>query len=244
MQAERRHAARGVAGDAVGDYLRRADTLPARVLRVLVPLRGRAYTASRAKRALDLLLGVPAAAIGLPVALVLAGINRLLQPRLAPWFVQHRAGQHGAQRIVKLRSMVPRTDDSTAPLHLHEPARVTPLGRIMRRYDLDELPQLLDVLEGRLSLVGIRILPVPVYEHLREVWPAERFAPWEEAYRTSRLGLTGVHQLFRGAGKEDQHRYHRDLFYAHHATVGLDLYLLWLTVSRVVRRRRRMHTAD
>jgi lipopolysaccharide/colanic/teichoic acid biosynthesis glycosyltransferase len=234
------HAAR----DDLDLYLRADHTALARALRLVSPSIGRRYTSSCHRRALDLVVGLPAAAVGLPIAVLLAAINRAMAPRLAPWFVQHRVGQRGTQRIVKLRSMVPRLEGSVAPLYLHEAARVTPLGRVMRRYDLDELPQLLDVLEGRLSLVGIRVLPVPVYEHLRDTWPTQRFARWEEAYRCSRLGLTGVHQLFRGAGKADLQRYHRDLFYDRHASLGFDLYLLWLTgwrLARRVKRRRKGH---
>jgi putative colanic acid biosysnthesis UDP-glucose lipid carrier transferase len=225
-------------GELLGRYLRRGDTVVARALRIIAPQRGLAYTSACSKRALDLTVGLPVAALGLPVAVVLAVINRSLQPRLAPWYVQHRAGQGQPMRIVKLRSMEPRVRSNTTPYHIYEPARVTPLGRFMRRYDLDELPQLLDVLAGRLSLVGIRVLPMPVYEHLRERWPAWRFERWSEAYTTSRLGLTGVHQVFRGAGKEDQQRYHRDVFYAHRATLGFDLYLLWKTGYQMARGRR------
>ena len=47
---------------------------------------------------------------------------------------------------------------------------------------------------------------------------------------TTSLGLTGVHQVFRGPGKEDRRRFHRDMFYARHAGLGLDLYLLWRTL--------------
>ena len=51
------------------------------------------------------------------------------------------------------------------------------------------------------------------------------------AYDQSSLGLTGLHQILRRQGKEDERRYHRDLFYARNASLGLDLYLLWRTLG-------------
>jgi lipopolysaccharide/colanic/teichoic acid biosynthesis glycosyltransferase len=85
-------------------------------------------------------------------------------------------------------------------------------------------------------LVGIRVLPVPVYEHLRSTWSAARFERWSGCYATSRLGLTGLHQVYRRSGKEDSQRFHRDVFYARQASLGFDLYLLWKTLERIIDR--------
>lgn len=222
--------------DEIDRYLRRGNTLLAVTLRLLVPYRGERYTSSRAKRLLDLVLGLPVAAIGLPVAGMLALVNAVFHPSLPVLFVQDRVGQKGMVRILKLRSMLPRPANSTAPAHLHEAHRVTSFGRFIRRFYLDELPQLPLVLQGTLSLVGIRVLPVPVYEHLHECWSPGRFERWSRAYHASRLGLTGMHQVYRSKGKEDIQRFHRDVFYSTHASLGFDLYLLWRTLYRVAER--------
>jgi lipopolysaccharide/colanic/teichoic acid biosynthesis glycosyltransferase len=160
---------------------------------------------------------------------LLVVVNRLLDPRRPALFLQDRVGQGDqALRVVKIRSMVPGSSPDTA----HQiPAGCTVFGRFMRRHYLDELPQLLQVLTGRLTLVGIRVLPRDVYEGLAAGWSHERFATWRAMYATAPLGLSGAHQVFRGRGKADGRRFHRDMFYARHATLGFDLYLLWRTLG-------------
>jgi lipopolysaccharide/colanic/teichoic acid biosynthesis glycosyltransferase len=217
-------------------YFRRGDSLLAGALRVLEASTCEKYSSSSTRRALDLAAGVPAALFGLPVVFGMAVANKGAHPLLPAFFVQERAGQGSPLKIVKLRTMLPRDPDSSAPQHVHEVDRVTLFGRVMRRYYLDEVPQLLLVLNGKLSLVGIRVLPVPVYEHLRSTWSAARFERWSGCYATSRLGLTGLHQVYRRSGKEDSQRFHRDVFYARRASLGFDLYLLWKTLERIVDR--------
>jgi lipopolysaccharide/colanic/teichoic acid biosynthesis glycosyltransferase len=223
---------------ALDRYLRRGDSFLAAALRVFDPSTGEEYSSSSAKRALDLVVGVPAALFGLPLAFGLAIANKGAHPLLPAFFVQNRAGQASPLKIVKLRTMLPRQSQSSVPQHVHEAERVTVLGRVMRRYYLDEVPQLLLVLNGRLSLVGIRVLPLPVYEHLRSTWAAPRFERWSAWYAASRLGLTGLHQVYRRTGKEDSQRFHRDVFYARRASLGFDLYLMWKTLQRIINRTR------
>lgn len=157
---------------------------------------------------------------------MLAVLNAYLHPYEPPLFSQPRVGHGGrSQQVMKLRSL------------RRSAGQATSFGRFLRWYHLDELPQLLAVVRGRLSLVGIRILPRPVYEELRRVWSPARFARWERAYEETPLGLTGIHQVFRTERKDDPRRFHRDLFYARRATLGLDLYLLWRTLTTIGRKR-------
>lgn len=208
-------------------YFRRADTSPARALARLSGSRGSAYTMSPRKRIFDLAFAVPVAAVALLVILMLMVLNRALDPWRPALFFQDRVGPNGAPlRVVKIRSMVPReqvagTDGSPV---------CTAFGRFIRRHYLDEVPQLLQVLSGRLSLVGIRVLPREVYDGLAAVWSPQRVESWRAVYAGAPLGLTGYHQAFRTNGKEDRRRFHRDLFYAEHASLGFDLYLLWRTL--------------
>jgi lipopolysaccharide/colanic/teichoic acid biosynthesis glycosyltransferase len=214
---------------AVDAFFRRQDTWLARGLARLSPTSGTTYTISVAKRSLDLTLGVPLALIAILLMVLLITVNKLLSPRQPALFLQDRVGQGDeALRIVKIRSMVPGLIPNTAQ---QASAGCTTFGRFIRRHYLDELPQLLQVLSGRLSLVGIRVLPREVYEGLAVSWSGERFERWRAMYAAAPPGLSGAHQVFRGAGKEDARRFHRDMFYAGHATLGFDLYLLWRTLG-------------
>jgi lipopolysaccharide/colanic/teichoic acid biosynthesis glycosyltransferase len=209
-------------------YLRRNDSLLARSVGRLSRHRGPSYTRSVAKRVLDIAVGLPLAVIALPVIVFLAVANALLDPGRSPFFLQVRAGVGGSRlRVVKIRSMSPRKSGASP--------EIKRFAQFMRRHYLDELPQVFQVLAGELSLVGIRVLPIEVCNDLADGWSAPRFANWHAVYSSSRLGLTGVHQVFRRAGKEDLSRYHRDLMYQRSASLGFDLYLMWRTLRKAGR---------
>lgn len=214
---------------ALDAFFRRPDTLLARVLRGLSSSSGTLYAASATKRALDLVVGVPLAAIAILLILLLIVVNKLLYPRERALFRQDRVGRAGGRlRVIKIRSMISRRSSDAAP---GGAAICTAFGRLIRQHYLDELPQLLQVLTGRLSLVGIRALPQDVYDGLRLSWSDRRFETWRAMYCLAPLGLTGTHQVFRRGGKEDERRFHHDMFYARHASLGFDLYLLWRTLG-------------
>jgi lipopolysaccharide/colanic/teichoic acid biosynthesis glycosyltransferase len=185
---------------------------------------GDAYSASRAKRALDLAISAPLSAAAVPVMGALGVANFVLDPHLSPIFIQRRVGHGNTLPVVKLRSMHP-----AGPAGRDAGPQIRRFGRFMRRHYLDELPQLPEVVAGRLSMVGIRVLPREIYDALEIAWSPERFQRWSQIYARSPLGLTGVHQVFRGVDKEDRCRFHRDTFYARRASLGLDLYLIWRT---------------
>jgi sugar transferase EpsL len=207
----------------VDAFFRRGDTWLARAVRALSPSSGEAYAASRTKRALDLVVSVPALLIAASLIAVLLLINKALYPRYPAIFRQNRVG-HGLNsvRVTKIRSMLPGAGRIGAP---------TLFGRFVRRYYLDELPQLWQVLRGQLSIVGIRVLPREVYDGLSLTWSQQRFGSWGAIYATAPLGLTGIHQVLRRTGKEDEGRFRRDVFYARKLSLGLDLYLLWRTLG-------------
>lgn len=172
------------------------------------------------------MVSLPAAVVVILAVGLLLTVNKFLYPRHAALFVQDRVGpDEKPLRVIKIRSMVPGS-----PVEGRHIPACTSFGRFIRRHYLDELPQLLQVLTGRLSLVGTRVLPVAVYEGLASAWSPERFERWRAMYASTPLGLTGPHQILRRAGKEDSRRYHRDMFYARHASLGFDLYLLWRTL--------------
>jgi lipopolysaccharide/colanic/teichoic acid biosynthesis glycosyltransferase len=133
------------------------------------------------KRALDLALGVPALVASAPVILGLATAVRLTSPGPA-FFVQTRVGRGRRPiRVVKLRTMARDADRTGGAVTAAGDPRVTPLGRLLRATKLDELPQLLNVVRGDMSLVG----PRPELE--RNV---ARYRPEWEAIFSVRPGIT------------------------------------------------------
>jgi len=137
------------------------------------------------KRAVDLVVAVLVAPIALPLVCALALIVRL-ESQGPALFSQIRIGRHGRPFLCrKLRTMF--SDTPSAPTHELEASAVTASGRILRRWKLDELPQLWNVMRGEMSLVGPRPC-LPVQQELIE--------------RRSRLGvlalrpgLTGLAQV-------------------------------------------------
>lgn len=196
-----------------------------------------------AKRVTDL-LGV---LLLLPVALpVLALCAFLVWARdgHTPLHVQWRVGRGGRPfRLWKLRSMVPGAEEDLAAVlkasreaarqwsegaKIAQDPRVTPVGRVLRRYCLDELPQLWNVLRGDMSLVGPR--PVPEAE-LRAFY----HGPAARDYRKVLPGLTGLWQVSGRNVLTYDRRVALDRDYVARQGLWLDLWILVRTVREVLR---------
>ncbi|HEY2795059.1 MAG TPA: sugar transferase [Micromonosporaceae bacterium] len=139
---------------------------------------------SRTRRALDVAVSLTAlAVIGVPLLLLFAAVR--CESRGPALFRQIRVGQGGRRfMLLKLRSM--RTDASGSELTARGDQRITRLGRLLRATSLDELPQLVNVLRGDMTLVG----PRPETPALALDYPPE--CSWVFAYRP---GLTGPAQV-------------------------------------------------
>jgi lipopolysaccharide/colanic/teichoic acid biosynthesis glycosyltransferase len=160
-----------------------------------------------------------------PVLLLIAALIKL-EDRGPILFVQARAGTYRAPfRIIKFRTMIPNADaylDSDGrPLC----DRVTKVGRFLRRWSLDELPQLVNVVTGDMSIIGPR--PVPL-EY------AERMAPSQLLRFELRPGITGLAQV-HGRHKEPwSKRIQWDVEYVENFSLLLDLKIAVLTVRAVL----------
>jgi exopolysaccharide biosynthesis polyprenyl glycosylphosphotransferase len=190
------------------------------------------------KRAFDLL----GASVGLlltwPVCLAIAAWVRLDSPGPA-LFRQPRAGRHGRPfQMLKFRSMCVGADaDKDSLRHLneadgvfkirHDP-RITRAGRLIRRLHLDELPQLINVLRGDMSLVGPR--PLPLDED-------RRIQGWHRRRLDLRPGITGTWQVLGSARIPTSEMVQLDYQYVADWSVWNDLRILLLTVGHVLRRR-------
>ena len=194
------------------------------------------------KRALDLIIGCSALALLWPVLVLLVLLVRLdsAGPAL---FRQERVGRHGRLfHMWKLRTMrVDGGDDrhrsaarawfsQEAPAAGYKPGddpRVTRLGRFLRRTSLDELPQLLNVGRGEMSLVGPR--PAIPYE-------LAHYEPWFFDRQLVAPGMTGLWQVSRRPDMPARTMMELDLRYVREASLWLDLKILALTALSVARR--------
>jgi lipopolysaccharide/colanic/teichoic acid biosynthesis glycosyltransferase len=181
--------------------------------------------AYRGKRALDLSVAVPALVLTLPVQAVVAGLVRLRLGRPV-LFHQTRPGRGGRPfRMVKFRTMRP-VDPGRG--WTTDASRMTPFGTWLRSTSLDELPALVNVVRGEMSLVGPRPL---LMQYL------ERYSP-EQARRHEVLpGLTGLAQVSGRNALDWPARLRLDVQYVDECSLALDLRILGATIRSVVLRR-------
>lgn len=167
-----------------------------------------------------------AALLGLwPVMLALAlFVRRDGHPAL---FRQRRAGRFGKPfELFKFRTMRPDVDAFGDSPQSGEDPRITPTGRWLRETSLDELPQLINVLQGDMSLVGPRP-PIP-YE-------VEEYTTWHRKRLSIRPGVTGLWQTMGRSRRTYNQMVKLDNFYIDHWSLGLDLRILVRTLRVVLR---------
>lgn len=181
------------------------------------------------KRTLDVILASVLLVLLVPVGLVL--LLFLTLEGGAPIYGQDRIGEGGRPfRILKLRTMR-RTDDVMQQWAAIEDARVTRLGRMLRATHIDELPQLINVLRGEMTLVGPRPEQPAFVERL------EQILPYYHRRHLVRPGITGWAQVRCGyAGSEigSAWKLSHDLYYIEHRSTALDLVILIETLRTVV----------
>lgn len=202
-------------------------------------LTGSAYLFT--KRLFDLTVVILSSPFWLPVMLLVALIIRVTSPGAPVFFVQQRTGRGGRRfQMIKFRSMVPNADalkgtlaklnekgELAGPLKLENDPRITPIGRILRKTSLDEIPQLLNVLKGDMSLVG----PRPTS------WSSESYKLWQTERLDVLPGLTGIWQIY-GRGSEDFDDWLRwDIRYIEKRSLWFDVMILIKTVTTVFKQR-------
>jgi putative colanic acid biosynthesis UDP-glucose lipid carrier transferase len=149
-------------------------------------------------------------------------------------FKQRRYGLDGEEIIVyKFRSMITSDDGDDVKQASVDDSRVTHLGRILRKYSLDELPQLINVLQGRMSVVGPRPHAIAHNEEYR------RLIKGYMVRHKVTPGITGLAQVNGCRGEttsvEDmERRIHYDLKYLREWSLGLDLRILTKTVASLI----------
>jgi lipopolysaccharide/colanic/teichoic acid biosynthesis glycosyltransferase len=175
----------------------------------------------------------------LPIFVIIALLIKLTSPGASAIFTQLRTGRGGRRfRMYKFRSMVPKAEELKEKYaHLNElqlpdfkitnDPRITRIGRILRKTSLDELPQLLNVLRGEMSLVG----PRPTS------FSAERYQLWHTERLDVVPGITGLWQLLGRAQIEFDDRLRLDIAYIERASIWFDINILLRTVLVVFQHR-------
>ena len=177
------------------------------------------------KRVIDLLIAVPVLVLAaIPMGIIALAV-KLDSPGPA-LFKQDRLGKDGKVfQMLKFRSMCVGAEKTGSGVYSGKgDSRVTRVGRIIRATSLDELPQLINVLKGDMSMVG------PRPERREFVEEYSRIIPEFTERLKVRGGLTGYAQIYGkySTGPEDKIKY--DLIYIYNYSLGLDIRLLFLTV--------------
>jgi exopolysaccharide biosynthesis polyprenyl glycosylphosphotransferase len=186
----------------------------------------------RLKRGLDVLVSGLALVMLAPLLILLALLIKLTAPREPVFYVQERVGLDGRPfQLVKFRSMRSDAEQDSGPVWASPgDQRRTPLGALMRRWSLDELPQLVNVLAGEMSMVG----PRPERPHFVEQF--SRYIPRYAERHNEKAGLTGWAQVngLRGQTSiEERTKY--DVFYVEHWSLAFDFKILLKTIGAVFR---------
>ncbi|MBP8131936.1 MAG: sugar transferase [Candidatus Hydrogenedentes bacterium] len=189
------------------------------------------------KRFMDIAGALAALVLLSPLIIVFAILIRLDSPGPV-FFRQERVGRNQRRfRMIKFRSMVPDAERRQADLmelneadgpvfKIRNDPRVTRVGRFIRKYSIDELPQLFNVLRGEMSLVGPRPLPPNEIEH----------QSWNQRRRLSvKPGMTGLWQVSGRSDLSFREWVNLDLKYIDHWSIFLDIYILLKTCYVVIR---------
>jgi lipopolysaccharide/colanic/teichoic acid biosynthesis glycosyltransferase len=178
------------------------------------------------RRAIDILASAGGLLLSSPLLLAAALAIRLESPG-AVLYRQRRAGLNGRPfQMLKLRTMVSGAEHVGAGLAINEnDSRITRVGALLRRTSLDELPNLVNVLRGDMSLIGPRpTLPAQV----------EQYSERQRGRLSVKPGITGWAQVNGRASLPWPERIELDLYYIEHRSLSLDLQILRRSVTLVV----------
>ena len=179
------------------------------------------------KRAVDIALALPLVVLTAPVVALLAVAIRLESPG-DPIYRQTRVGKDGRLfEIYKLRTMVHGAEFTGAGLAIAAgDSRITRLGNLLRRYSLDELPNLWNVLRGDMSIVG----PRPTLKG-----QVDQYTERQRGRLAVKPGITGWAQINGRASLPWPERIELDLWYVEHRSLALDMRILSRTLGQVLR---------
>lgn len=184
---------------------------------------------SRVKRTIDLAAALICLIVLLPLLLLVAAVIRL-ESRGPALFRQRRTGYNGRPFVIyKFRTMTCLEDGDDIPQVGRGDVRVTPMGRFLRRTNVDELPQLINVLNGQMSLVGPRPHAIA-----HDIFYRTAVSRYDDRF-LAKPGITGLAQVagLRGPTPTADHmaaRVERDLEYIRDWSLGLDMKIIAQTL--------------
>lgn len=234
-----------VVEDVAETYERLTGKLPLEALSPSNVIFSRAFRASRRHRVLARTLSLAVSAVGLlalaPVLSLIALLIKL-DSRNSVFFIQERVGLGGQPfKLIKFCTMHP-VSRPTSEWEQDNRHRITRLGRWLRRFRLDELPQLVNVLRGDMNLVGPRPHPVTNLEvmilaarNLSEM--SAQAIPYYAIRCSVRPGMTGwaqVRYAYANTLEEEMEKVRYDLYYIKHGSLWLDLRILVETLKTIV----------
>ena len=180
------------------------------------------------KRAFDIVFSLPVAVVLLPVFVVIWAAIRISSKGPAI-FKQERVGKNGRPFIFyKFRTMKTEVDPFGPSPKAADDLRLTKVGKLLREYSLDELPQLFNVLKGDMSIIG----PRPLY--------VSQIAEWDEKQKKRLLvkpGLTGLAQISGRGELTREEKLELDVKYVETAGFWLDLRIILTTIAQVFGRK-------
>jgi exopolysaccharide biosynthesis polyprenyl glycosylphosphotransferase len=223
-----------VVEDGVDVYERITGKLAIEVLPAASLVFAKGFRVARGHAALGRAVSLAVAALALIILsplMALIAVAVKVDSRGPVFFRQERIGRHGKRFwLIKFRTMRPVTAEVSAWVR-DNADRITRVGRVLRKFRLDELPQFLNVLRGDMNLVGPRPHPVVNYElFTREI-------PYYALRQAVRPGVTGWAQVRYGYAnnlEEETEKMRYDLYYVKHMSIWLDLRILVDTVGVVV----------
>jgi lipopolysaccharide/colanic/teichoic acid biosynthesis glycosyltransferase len=180
------------------------------------------------KRTLDLAIAAPALVVLSPVLAIIALLVRVSSPGPI-LFRQQRLGLNGTVfTVFKFRTMVVHKATTLAEkVVISGDPRITRLGRILRDFRLDELPQLFNVIRGEMSIVGPRPLTPELLPY---------YSDTDKQRLGARPGITGWQQVNGALKNSWAERIALDVWYVQHPSIWLDLTIIWRTIGVALKR--------
>ena len=211
-----------------------ADSIP-RTDSIRIPRRGTSIWYRPVKRMIDIVLSVLLLAIAIPFLIPIAIAIMIDNPGTV-LYRRNVVGKNGKPfDALKLRTMVENGDEvinNTKLVEefnnnhkLRDDPRVTRVGRILRKTSIDELPQLINVLRGEMSLVGPRMISFP---------ELEKFGEWQDKILEVKPGITGMWQVSGRSDLDYDERVRLNVYYVENRSIMLDLMVLAKTIPAVL----------